>query len=169
MALGLVVSECLERVGVKNLSLKWPNDILVSGGKVAGILVEILNAHSKNKYVVIGIGINIYNEVDIKKQVQKPIADLVSMLEFSFDRTALLASIIIQISAMLRSLSEGGFSNYVHKWNKRDAYMNNEVVNTAGEKKVWGIGLGIDSNGAYCVRDKEGYIHKLISGELRLL
>ena len=120
---GLVVCECLEDLGLDEVCLKWPNDVMSPVGKLAGILVETKNMELGYLHVVIGIGINIQNDSIVKAQVEQPITDLSSMMGSNPDRTLLSAKLLSQLSYELEKMDRSGFSDYVQKWNKRDAYI----------------------------------------------
>ena len=165
---GLAVCDCLKDIGLSGVSLKWPNDVMSPVGKLAGILVETKSMELGYLHVVIGIGINIHNDSVVKAQVGQPITDLGSMMGSNPDRTLLSAKLLSRLSCELEKMDRSGFSDYVQKWNKRDAYMGRAVIGTIGNQKIQGEGLGIDDSGAYRVRDDYGCTHRLISGEVRL-
>lgn len=58
---GVAVAETLDRLGVRRVTLKWPNDVLVNGRKIAGVLVEPRLAERKVEFAVLGVGINIHH------------------------------------------------------------------------------------------------------------
>jgi BirA family biotin operon repressor/biotin-[acetyl-CoA-carboxylase] ligase len=165
---GLAVCDCLKDIGLSGVSLKWPNDVMSPVGKLAGILVETKSMELGYLHVVIGIGINIQNDSVGRAHVEQPITDLGSMMGSNPDRTLLSAKLLFRLSCELEKMDRSGFSDYVQKWNKRDAYMGRAVIGTIGNQKIQGEGLGIDDSGAYRIRDNYGCTHRLISGEVRL-
>jgi BirA family biotin operon repressor/biotin-[acetyl-CoA-carboxylase] ligase len=165
---GLAVCNCLEDIGLSSVCLKWPNDVMSPVGKVSGILVETKSSGMRYLHVVIGIGINIHNASAIEARVEQPVADLGAIFDSNLDRTLLSAKLLSRLSLALEKMTRYGFSDCVQKWNKRDAYMGSMVIGTIGEQKIQGQGLGVDSSGAYRVRDDHGRIHRLFSGEIRL-
>jgi BirA family biotin operon repressor/biotin-[acetyl-CoA-carboxylase] ligase len=165
---GLAVCNCLEEIGVPEIFLKWPNDVMSPVGKLAGILVETKFSGVGCPHVVIGIGINIYNASAVKGRVEQPVADLEKMVSSNLDRTYLSARLLSGLSSELGKMNQTGFSDYAQKWNERDAYMGYGVVGRIGRQKIQGEGLGVDEFGAYRVRDEYGRTHRLISGEVQL-
>jgi BirA family biotin operon repressor/biotin-[acetyl-CoA-carboxylase] ligase len=165
---GLAVCDCLKDLGVGGICLKWPNDVMSPEGKLAGILVETKNTELRHLHAVIGIGINIHHDSVVKAKVEQPITDLGSMMGSNPDRTLLSAKLLSALSYELEKMDRFGFSDYVQKWNKQDAYMGCAVIGMVGDKKIQGRGLGVDDTGAYRVRDDNGRTHRLISGEVRL-
>ena len=165
---GLAVCDCLEDIGLGQVCLKWPNDVMSPVGKLAGILVESKSTWLGYLYVVIGIGINIHNASAVKVRVEQPVADLGTMMDSNVDRTVLSAKLLSRLSSALEKMNRSGFSDCVQKWNIRDAYMGRAVIGTIGDQKIQGQGLGVDDTGAYRVRDDGGRIHRLISGEVQL-
>jgi BirA family transcriptional regulator, biotin operon repressor / biotin---[acetyl-CoA-carboxylase] ligase len=59
LVVGLAVVDALEQLGIPNLSLKWPNDVLMGGAKLGGILVEMTTAGSAGVQLVVGVGLNV--------------------------------------------------------------------------------------------------------------
>jgi BirA family biotin operon repressor/biotin-[acetyl-CoA-carboxylase] ligase len=165
---GLAVCDCLEDIGLGQVCLKWPNDVMSPVGKLAGILVESKSTWLGYLHVVIGIGINIHNASAVKVRVEQPVADLGTMMDSNVDRTVLSAKLLSRLSSALEKMNRSGFSDCVQKWNIRDAYMGRAVIGTIGDQKIQGQGLGVDDTGAYRVRDDGGRIHRLISGEVQL-
>ena len=165
---GLAVCDCLEDIGLSQVSLKWPNDVISPVGKLAGILVETKSTGLGYLHVVIGIGINIHNASAVKALVEQPVADLGSLMGSKLDRTSLSAKLLSVLSCALERVSRSGFSDCVQRWNKRDAYMARAVIGAIGDQIIQGQGLGVDDTGAYRVRDDRGCIHRLNSGEVRL-
>jgi len=165
---GLAVCDCLEDIGLSQVYLKWPNDVMSSVGKLAGILVETKSTGLGPLHVVIGIGINIHNTSAVKARVEQPIADLGTLMGSKMDRTSLSAKLLSGLSCALERMNRSGFSDCAQKWIKRDMYLGCAVIGTIGDQKIEGQGLGVDDSGAYRVRDDRGRIHRLISGEVRL-
>ena len=168
---GLALCQCLEKIAGNDVKLKWPNDIICSHGKLAGVLVETRKAKFGEVYVVIGVGLNI-KQFSGKRfeqsNVRLPIAELSTMLGGLCDRTELLVKLLVSLHGALEEFSSHGFLNSVQKWNNRDAYNGRRVVGAIGEQRVRGMGCGIDDTGAYGISDSQGRIHRIIAGEVRL-
>ena len=161
-----------ELVGEGQVKLKWPNDIICSFGKLAGVLVETRTVPDGKNFTVIGIGLNVSatesDEIGNKNSDYK-IANLSQLLNRVFDRTELIARLIVRLNKALDNFNAFGFSDFRDEWNKRDLYYNHQVISNIGENSICGEGFGVDSVGAYRIRDGDGHLHKLVSGEMMSL
>ena len=173
LVVGLVICWFLEElVGEGQVKLKWPNDIICSFGKLAGVLVETRTVPERQNFAVIGIGLNVsVTESDAigHKNSHYKIAGLSQLLNRVLDRTELIARLIVRLNKALDNFNAYGFSGFRDEWNKRDLYYNRQVISNIGENNICGKGFGVDSVGAYRVRDADGYLHKLVSGEMMSL
>ncbi len=170
LAVGLAICFFLEElVGEGQIKLKWPNDIICPFGKLAGVLVETRIVSEGQNFTIIGIGLNVSatesDEIRHKKNGYK-IASLSQLSNRVFDRTELIARLIIRLNKTLDNFNAYGFSDFRDEWNKRDLYYNDQVISNIGKNNISGKGFGVDSVGAYCVRDSDGHLHKLVSGEM---
>ena len=164
LAVGLVVCQVLERVGLTTgLELKWPNDLLFGGRKLAGILIEVGGDAISDCLVVIGIGLNVH--MRNASPLDTPWASLPA--EGGWSRSALLADLGAAIVTLLQTYPERGFKDYQVEWNQRCAYSGQAVVLSGGGQLVQGILCGVSSNGALqlCI---EGEVTEFIGGELSL-
>lgn len=145
------VVDVLESVGV-NCSIKWPNDIVIHGKKVCGILTEMGTKGNAIDYVVVGIGINVFNDffpeaidlvaTSIRKEYpwidvnrEKLITDIANRFEYYYN------TFII----------EENLSFICESYNKHLVHRNSDVFIVDGEKKRQGRCLGIEETGALIV------------------
>jgi BirA family biotin operon repressor/biotin-[acetyl-CoA-carboxylase] ligase len=111
----IAVARALEHLGVPDVGLKWPNDILLDGGKVGGILVE-LEAAPGAMLAVIGIGLNLQLPPAGEDEFLHRPAALSQALSLLPDRHQLLAQLLIDLAAVLDRFVEGGFSVLRSDW-----------------------------------------------------
>ncbi len=156
IAAALAVAEVAAGAARGTLSLKWPNDVLLDGRKLAGILVE---ARPAERWAVLGIGLN----------VAVAIAELPAELG---DRAATLglapAAIEPLLAALLEALARrlgAPAPELIAAFRERDALLERRVRFAGGD----GIGAGIDERGRLLVRATDGALLALDSGEVRLL
>jgi len=165
---GLSVCFCLEDMGFSGIGLRWPNDVVSSTGKLAGILVETKKTDMGSLHVVIGIGLNIDNTAIEPSFIDQPISGLAAMTHALTDRTEILARLLLQLSKDLEKFNLSGFADCAERWNERDAYLGYNVIGSMGRDTIHGRSLGISDSGAYSVLDRCGRVHQLISGGIRL-
>lgn len=166
LLVGLAICQGLEKVGVDNAQLKWPNDVYASGKKLAGVLVEVEGQIGAPAHCVIGIGIN----VDIPEEsrdVGQPHTDVNSQAGFDIDRNALAGAIIDELWESLAKFAERGFEPFIAQWQCLDLFANKRVVLKMGERRFSGINRGVDTSGALLVETEDG-ISRFHGGEVSL-
>lgn len=167
LAVGLAVARALERTGATDVGLKWPNDILLDGGKLAGILVELESAPA-GMLAVIGIGLNLQMPPTGEEEFIHPPAALSQALSPLPDRHRLLAELLIELAAVLDRFDAGGFAVLRADWQQRHAWQHRPVRLLDGERTDrQGICLGADEDGALLLQTATG-IERCLSGDLSL-
>lgn len=145
---GLALVSALERSGVPGLSLKWPNDVLLFGKKLAGILVEACGNH-----YVVGVGVNVNLPRAAQVAIDQPCADLKSA-GFELDLDKLVADIVIKHDEFIGELKNHGLAGFSKRWNARDEFKNKEVEVIARGDVFLGVALGVNQSGALRVKSK---------------
>lgn len=160
LAIGVIVLRALDALGIAGVKLKWPNDVLAEGGKLAGILVELSGEYQGPCAAVIGIGLNLRLTDALREQAGQPICDLASLTkELPPDRNQTAAALIMNLVAGLDQFEHEGFPAFIDEYTERDA-LNGvllKISNAAGE--LDGMGAGVDLRGALCVRTASGLQH----------
>lgn len=164
---GLGVARWLEGLGVEGVQLKWPNDVLVFGRKLAGILVELVPGRGRTPAAVIGIGLNLSRPPDGAADFEYPVAALADALPDLPGREALLADLLVQLDQMMRLYAEHGFEVFQGAWMQRNAFADLPVVLRGDEMARCGICRGVDVDGALLL-EVEGRCERVLSGEVSL-
>jgi len=156
---GVAVRRALRPFGVADVGLKWPNDVWLTGGKIAGCL-----AHGAGDHLVIGIGINVS-----QREVPAEIADTATTLAragHSIDRLALLA----RLSAELGRLTDpAAHPEAMAEWRKRSITLGREVeVRESGSDTFRGRATTLAEDGALVVETEYGQ-QRVLAGEVRVL
>lgn len=147
--------------GVKT-ALKWPNDILLNGKKLGGILIELVPGAPHA--AVIGIGINHRLPAALPPDVRATAAALGAAV----DSHVLLAAILIELLSVLETFSQAGFAALRPDWLARHAFQDASIVLLADfSSPRQGICRGVDSAGALLL-EVNGRIERVLSGEISL-
>lgn len=167
LAVGLAVARALETIGVAGVGLKWPNDILLDGGKLGGILVE-LDTQPAGVLAVIGVGLNLQLPLAGEEEFLYPPAAVAHALSPLPDRHQLLAQLLIDLVVVLDRFAEGGFGALRSDWQAYHAWQGHPVrLLNGGPLDREGICLGADTDGALLLRTTTG-IERCLSGDLSL-
>jgi BirA family biotin operon repressor/biotin-[acetyl-CoA-carboxylase] ligase len=149
IAAGIALARTLRGFGIGDVGLKWPNDLVAEGRKVAGILVELGGEFLGPCYAVIGIGINV-RAPDVK--VDQPITDLAALCAIPPSRNDLVARLIENLATATDTFAADGFGAFEREFTEFDALAGKPVrVHTAGAVRD-GVAAGIDARGALLVR-----------------
>ncbi|VAW89420.1 Biotin--protein ligase [hydrothermal vent metagenome] len=169
LAIGIAVVTALEQMGISGVGLKWPNDLLCDGRKVAGILLEMSGDPNGAGYVVIGIGINVdMKGVSETGLITQPWADLVTLNDGSpLSRNGLAILLLQSINSILLKYQQSGLSQLIQRWNALDVMFGREVVLLGANEPLCGIAQGIDDSGALLLLNNDK-ICRIHSGEVSL-
>lgn len=176
LVVGVAVRRALLEHGVSGVALKWPNDILLDGRKLAGILIELVRAVAPVE-VVIGIGVNVGCASSVADRIDQSIADVAEQVDGAF-RNALLARIIDHVVGACRGFDAAGFEPFRDEWNDVHHYRNAQVVVTprdpsgsepgkAPEASSTGRVLDVGADGALRIETANG-IRTFTGGEVTM-
>ncbi len=164
---GLAVARALENLGVGGVQLKWPNDVLVMGAKIAGILVELVPGRGRTPAAVIGIGMNVRLPPDASIPNQERVTCLADHLHDPPDRNRLLARLLIELHTLFESYASAGFPALRNAWEQRNAHANLPVRITDDTTEQYGTCCGVAEDGALLLRTETGTV-RILSGEVSL-
>ena len=175
LAAGLAVCRALESLYGVAPGIKWPNDILLAGGKFAGILAETgsLQNLPRNQHplVVVGVGLNLSApHGGFPAELQKKATALSLHTQQTIEPEGLLQACVTGIEQTVARLESGDFGGILHEWRQRDAIRDRVLAwVTPQGSKVTGVSLGPDADGMLRVRDDKGVVHTVISGDVKLV
>lgn len=155
IAIGLGLTQRLNRMTTKPVKLKWPNDLLVENQKLAGILVEASGDSNDASFLNIGIGIN----WDMNKghvEIDQPWVNLKPLLNNDLKRTEILGELLLEIDSILSQYLEQGFESFKALWNEYSAYQKKPIILHTRTGKITGVESGIDRSGAIIIETADG-------------
>lgn len=156
IAIAVMIARVLKSYGVQNgLELKWPNDILFSGRKLAGILIEIV----KDK-LIIGFGINI-----IRTEEQDRIS-LEELLGQPVARHYLIGMVLDELIRALPFFQRGGLNSFIREWQALDVLQGKKMTVQAPQYQLIGVAQGINERGELQVKALTGELHVFSVGEI---
>lgn len=167
LAVGVALRRGLARVGVNGVQLKWPNDLLSEGRKLAGILIEISGDAAGECRVVIGVGVNVLMPAAVADQVSQPFVDVVSLTDSHPGRSALLAVLVEELLETLDSFERDGFGALREEWQQANAHRDSRIRLISGQDEIDGICRGVDESGALLL-ESDGQVRSYYGGEVSL-
>ncbi|MDC7715265.1 biotin--[acetyl-CoA-carboxylase] ligase [Vogesella sp. LYT5W] len=151
LVVGIAIVRALREFGVP-VALKWPNDVLLDGRKLAGILIELSGDALGPAAVVIGIGLN----VEAPGEVDQPVANLADA-GCKVGRNALLAALLNQLAGVLAQFDRDGFAAFRDEWHQLAAFIGQPVrLSFSHGEPADGIAVGVDDSGALLVDGAAG-------------
>lgn len=168
LAISLAIHTTLKKELGLNAKIKWPNDILVNGKKLAGILVEAIFEGNKFKSLITGIGINV-NQKQFSNSIDKDVTSLSLQLNNEIDLIDLLGNLLSSITSFTNEYEAEHFSAIFKKVNEVLAYKNQKVMVLINrETSLEATIIGIDDNGALWVRDEQENFRKFLNEQISI-
>jgi len=165
LAVGTVLAETLGRLG-QPVQLKWPNDVLKDGDKLAGILVETASAADGGVWAVIGIGLNLAMPDELEQQIGRSVAAVPWLARM--ERDTLLAAILDGLAEALRLFDKAGFAAFSARWNLLHGWQGQTVVILdRGEVLQEGLAAGVDDAGRLLLDTESGRV-TVVAGDVSL-
>jgi BirA family biotin operon repressor/biotin-[acetyl-CoA-carboxylase] ligase len=164
LAVGVALAETLGRLG-QQVQLKWPNDLLKDGDKLAGILVEAQPANGST-WAIVGIGLNLVMPDELEEKIGRAVAAVPWLARM--DRDALMAALLDGLAQALRQFAQGGFGAFSARWNLLHAYQGQTVtIVDRGEVLHEGLAAGVDDVGRLLLDTGHGRI-PIVAGDVSL-
>lgn len=166
MAVGVALAETIAGLGVP-VQIKWPNDLLKGGDKLAGILVETCVDKTDGAiWAVIGTGINLLMPDALEQQIGRSVAAAPWLAQM--DRNALMAALLNRLAAVLAEFDDTGFAPFAERWNALHAWHGREVMLLDdGLVLQQGRAVGVDAIGRLLLDTPNGRV-EVLSGDVSL-
>ncbi|NOX09027.1 MAG: bifunctional biotin--[acetyl-CoA-carboxylase] ligase/biotin operon repressor BirA [Gammaproteobacteria bacterium] len=165
LVIGVAVLRTLHCAGIKIAGLKWPNDILADGRKLAGILLESAGESNGPCYIVIGVGINVRMPAIAGGDIDQPWIDMEGLVEHKVSRNYLTATLINQLIQALQEFKVSGMSGFIQEWREHDVLINKKVEFVVHNEVLMGKVVGIDEQGALLMMVGDE-LRRFVSGEI---
>ena len=163
---GVAVVRALERFGVSDLGLKWPNDIMCQNKKLGGILIEMRGESGGPCELVIGVGLNVKMPADFAKDITQPWIDLQHCESIS--RNLLAAALIDELIQACLACSEGELDAYLKQWRSLNIHHQLPVtLHMMDGRRISGDFTDIDESGALLLSEN-GQQQRFTCGEVSL-
>jgi BirA family biotin operon repressor/biotin-[acetyl-CoA-carboxylase] ligase len=158
-AASMILARTLGKMFEIDAMVKWPNDILIGGRKVSGLLSEMEAETDMVRFVNVGVGINVNND----PTVGEPMAiSLKKILGRKIPRRAILSEFLNSFESRL---SHGALENVVSEWKKYSETLNRHVRIVTNREISEGLAIDVDKNGALILKLADGSLKQIIHGD----
>ncbi|MGH1374249.1 MAG: bifunctional biotin--[acetyl-CoA-carboxylase] ligase/biotin operon repressor BirA [Cellvibrionaceae bacterium] len=166
LAVGVALARAVQKLGADGVGLKWPNDVLCGGRKLAGILLEMTGDPSGACQVVVGVGLNVSVSEAAAAAIDQPCVGL-SELVPGVSRNDLAAEVLNELLPVLSRFHEQGFSVYREQWSALNVHAGKLVVLSTASESIEGEVVGVSATGALLL-SVDGVIREFNGGEVTL-
>lgn len=150
--------------------IKWPNDLLCGGRKIAGILTELNAELDHVKYMIVGIGVDVNQEKhEFPEEIRQTASSLRVETGRRIHRAELASSIIAELDKDYARIASGQFPAIADEWERQCATLGRRVAIRIGDRQVEGTAESLDADGALLIRSQHGRLERIIGGDVTLI
>jgi BirA family biotin operon repressor/biotin-[acetyl-CoA-carboxylase] ligase len=165
----VAVALAIEEVTNLSPEIKWPNDLLINGKKVTGILTELQAEGNQIRSMIIGIGINVnQKKSEMDPQINQPATSLFIESERSISRDYLVAMILHNFEKFYDLYVQEGFNPIKLIWESYSVSIGKTVKAKTSKGDIIGKALGITKEGVLQLEDSDGMIHSIYSADIEI-
>lgn len=163
----VAVARAVRRMTGLSVEIKWPNDLLLGGRKVAGILTELTAELDRVRYVVVGIGVDVnQTSGEFPSEIRGMATSLRMAAGRVVDRAELAAAVLGELDEDYARLAAGDFAALADEWASVCTTLGQEVTVRVGERRWQGRAEALDSEGALLLRTEHGRLERLTGGDV---
>jgi len=168
MAAALGVAEAFQEMGLRP-RVKWPNDVLLDGKKVCGILSELVSGTGGNRpTIVVGIGVNVNMNRQEAARIDQPATSLSIQTGKQMDVRTVLDALVEPLPGWIERWEAGGFEGIRKDWKRRVVGLDEPVTIGEGDHQKSGTLTGFGPDGELILTDNDGKKHTIVAGDLTI-
>ena len=165
----VAVAKTLQKIFHMRAEVKWPNDVLINGKKICGILTEASTRGGRLNFVVIGFGVNAdFLLSRLPAPLHQSATTLREELSMAVDLEALLRSLLEETERYYGIFREGNFEDILAEWRRLAKFLGSYVYVKSLNEKVEGWAVDVDEQGALIIRLKDQTTRKIFAGDVTL-
>lgn len=167
LVIGIAVAEALSAAGIRAVGLKWPNDVLWHGRKLAGILIDLAGESTGPSYAVVGVGLNIRMPASAGSAIEQPWIDVYSILGRAYSRNRLAGLLLHHLLLATERFARDGLKSFLAEWSRLDVIAGKPVALRLSDTTVTGMVQGVTLHGEL-ILVSGGVVRTYSSGEVSL-
>lgn len=162
---GIAVAKVIRKLGL-DATLKWPNDVLIHGKKVGGILTSMSTKDGKVEYIIVGIGINanIYIST-FPKELQKSVTSLKEELKKEVSLEKIIGDILYEVETNYETFKKGNIAYLLNEWKRLSDTIGKKVKIKMRTEIIEGEAVGVNRDGALILKLEDSSVKNIIAGE----
>ena len=160
----VAVARAIERVCRFRPEVKWPNDVLAGGRKVCGILLEASVEADSVRYLLLGVGINVNNE--IPAELREVAVSLKEVVGAPVPRLQLLRAFLVELDALYGRLREGDVEGILREWRSYASTLGRRVRAVYRDEVVEGLAVDVEEDGSLVLKLDDGSTYVVRAGDL---
>ncbi|MFP3975426.1 MAG: biotin--[acetyl-CoA-carboxylase] ligase [Dehalococcoidia bacterium] len=166
---GVAVAEAVNEVTGLRTALKWPNDVIVHGKKVAGILIEVGAEIDRTNHIIIGIGVNVNAERSgFPEDIKGRATSLREEYGERVPRVNLVQAILTRLEVRYQDCMNSGFGPVRERWKELSDTIGKSVSITGEREVLSGTAIDVDEYGALILREEDGSMKRVLAGDVSL-
>jgi len=169
MVASVALCRAARRAGVAAAAIKWPNDLLAHGKKLAGVLTELAVESDRVQWVVFGLGVNVNARAEeFPPELREVATSLAAERGEPVPRALFAAALLAELEEWLDRHAAEGFEPVRQAWRELSDTLGREVRVLTGDRELRGLAADVDADGALLVRTPEG-LERILSGDVEHL
>jgi BirA family biotin operon repressor/biotin-[acetyl-CoA-carboxylase] ligase len=167
----VAVARAIELTTGLTPEIKWPNDVLISGKKVAGLLNEMSAETDGINFVILGIGVNLNMTADqFPEDLRHPATSIFLESGVRVDRSSFASTMLNELDRLYTGFLAHGFGPIREEWQQRcNASGRRVLVSDSGTECTGGCFIGIDTDGALLLQSDDDTLHRITCGDVRVI
>lgn len=161
------IAETMRKVADIKPGIKWPNDIMIKGKKIAGILTELISGRDKVNYIVLGMGINLNMDLSsAPEEIRNRAGSLREAFGSYIDRTYFLALLLSEFESYYLRFKEGERRGIMDIYTSYSVTLGRRIRINSHGLSIEGLVAGFGSDGALLIKKDDGAIETMLSGDI---
>jgi BirA family biotin operon repressor/biotin-[acetyl-CoA-carboxylase] ligase len=168
----LAIAEAIEATAAAHgaslhIDLKWPNDALIGGRKVAGVIIETASTPEDEPVALVGVGINVNIDASAYPEIADIATSVKEALGFEVHREVLLARFCDDLERLYEESASGSRRPF-EAWKRRLVTLGSEVVATGGGQELRGVAADVNDDATLVIETPDGLRHTVEAGDVTL-
>jgi BirA family biotin operon repressor/biotin-[acetyl-CoA-carboxylase] ligase len=165
----VAVASAIRAVCGLSAGIKWPNDILVDGKKVSGLLTEMSAEQDRIRHIVLGIGVDVNMDIrDLPYEIRSLTTTLAAETEAKINRTELLQQLLRDLEIGYRKFLTNN-EDVLEEWKQLNLTIGNRVTVSNGDMFLEGLAQGVDNEGRLIIRRDDGTTRTVAAGDVTII